>query len=133
MRYAALSTIGGAFYNDGIPAPMYALDHTYGCPCSCDEFVKRIKAQLSQSGLQTLQTFALNTARQARSDPRCPHHGWNDCDCQIVVLLVYGCLHEPVTLIVYGNDGETWLALSEDSLLHADPIICTSIEQALQL
>ena len=111
---------------------MYTLSHTYSCHGTCDQFVKRIKDQLSQVGLRTLQTFALNTARQARTPHLCPSHGWNDCDCELVVLLVYGCLHEPVTLIVYGNDGQTWLSLSEDTLLRVDPILCNSIERALQ-
>jgi hypothetical protein len=111
---------------------MYPLSRTYGCHHNCDEFVKRIKAQLSQAGLQMLQTFALDTARQGRTGSGCPYHDSAACDCQIVVFLVYGCLHEPVTLIVYGNDGQTWLSLSEDALLRADPILCTSIEQALQ-
>jgi hypothetical protein len=111
---------------------MSILSRTYGCHCNCDRFIERIKDQLAEAGLRALQTFALNTARQARTDLPCPHHGPNDCDCQMVVLLVYGCLHEPFTLIVYGNDGQSWLSLSEDSLLRADPVICAAIEQALQ-
>jgi len=111
---------------------MYTLSRTYGCRCRCDQFIKRIEDQLSQAGLRTRQTFALNTARQARTGLLCPHHGWNDCDCQIVVLLVYGCLHEPFSLVVYGNDGQSWLSMSEDALPGVDPIISAAIEQALQ-
>jgi hypothetical protein len=51
----------------------------------------------------------------------------------MVVLLVYGNAEEPVTLILHGNDGQTWLSIVNNPLQHAAPSIQSSIEQALQL
>ncbi|MFH1906685.1 MAG: hypothetical protein ABIL11_04750 [Chloroflexota bacterium] len=56
----------------------------------------------------------------------------NACDCQMVVLLVYGSAPEPATLILHGNDGQTWLSLVNTPAQHADPSLQSSIEQALE-
>lgn len=98
----------------------------------CDEALAWTKTQLSQAGLRVLQTFDLNTARHTVSDYVCPHHGTGECDCQMVVLLIYGTTTEPATLILQGNDGQTWLVLDGNSLHPVDPILHASIEEALQ-
>jgi len=82
--------------------------------------------------MRAIQTFDLHTARHALGDCPCPHHGTKACDCQMVVLLVYGNADEPATLVLHGNDGQTWISLVNDSLQHVDPSIQTAIEQALQ-
>lgn len=101
--------------------------------CSCDEALLWTKKQLSQSGLRVMQTFDLHTARHTLEDCPCPHHGTNACDCQMFVLLVYGEVVEPVTLILHGNDGQTWLSIVNNSLQYADASIRSAIERALQL
>lgn len=131
-RYAALHVTPGISYNDGIQTLMNTLSSIYPCQCACDWLVKRITDHLSQVGLSTLQTFDLNAARHTQKDYSCPHHGKDDCDCQMVVLLIYGCLPEPVTLVVHGNDGRTWVSFVGDWLPHLDPLIRVSIERALQ-
>jgi hypothetical protein len=80
-----------------------------------------------------MQTFDLHAARHAREDYPCPHHGMDACDCQMVVLLIYEKADEPVTLILYGNDGQTWLSFVNNPLQRANPSIRSSIERALQL
>ena len=55
-----------------------------------DEALQWTKQQLLQAGLRSIQTFDLHTARLALHDCPCPNHGTEECDCQMVVLLVYG-------------------------------------------
>jgi len=80
---------------------------------SCDKTLQWTNQQLQQAGLRSVQTFDLHTARIGSHDCQCPNHGTEACDCQMVVLLVYGDAVEPVTLILHGNDGQTWLSTPE--------------------
>ena len=69
--------------------------------------VKRLRNQ----GLQTTITFDLQVARHGHSDCACPHHGAEQCDCQMVVILVYG--HngsQPVSLVVHSHEAITQLS-----------------------
>ena len=100
--------------------------------CSCDKALQWSSQNLTQNGLRVMQTFDLQTARQALENCPCPHHGTDQCDCQMVVLLVYGKAEGSVTLILHGNDGKTSLSLVNNSLQHADPAIQSAIVRALQ-
>ena len=100
---------------------------------ACDDVLNWLSLSLSCKGLRVLRTFDLHDARGGLDHCPCPQHGTNQCDCQMIVLLVYGNAEEPVTLILHGNDGQTWLSLVNNSLQHATPSIQLSIEQALQL
>ena len=103
-------------------------------PCHpCDEALQWTKKQLLQAGLRPIQTFDLHVARVGLHDCPCPNHGTNKCDCQMVVLLVYGNASEPVTLILHGNDGQTQLSIADDPRQRADAKLLTSIQQALEL
>ncbi len=68
--------------------------------------------QLLQAGFRTMQTFDLSAARAGAHDCSCPYHGTDPCDCQMVILLVYGGDDGPETLIIHGNDGETRISLA---------------------
>lgn len=96
-----------------------------------DKSLVWLKDRLATANLRVVQTFDLNTARHAQEDCPCPHHGTDQCDCQMVVLLVYANATEPATLILHGNDGQTWLSLVEhqDRPVNEDAILC--IRQAL--
>ena len=67
--------------------------------------------QLNQIGLQVEQTFDLQVARLSHTGCTCPHHGTEQCSCQMVVLLVRYEEEDPLTLILHGNDGQTNLSL----------------------
>ena len=99
----------------------------------CDEALTWLNQSLTQNGLRILQTFDLHDARLGLENCPCPHHGTAQCDCQMVVLLVYEKTAGPVTLIIHGNDGQTWLSLVNTPLQRVDPKIQSSIEQALQI
>lgn len=99
---------------------------------SCDEAAQVTKKQLSQAGLWSVQTFNLNTARFGLHHCTCPSHGTEACDCQMIVLLVYREEAEPVTLILHGNDGQTWLSIAESPDHKPDTTLSTKIKQTLE-
>ena len=98
----------------------------------CDEAVLWTKEKLLQAGLRPVQTFDLHTTRSGLHDCSCPNHGTEACDCQMVVLLIYGKAEEPVTLILHSSEGKTWLSIVDNSVKKADQSIQLSIKQALQ-
>ena len=98
----------------------------------CDEALRWTNKQLMKAGLRPVQTFDLHTARVGLHDCPCPNHGTNECDCQMVVLLVYGKAEEPVTLILHGNDGQTWLSIADSPRQKSDTKLSTEIKQALE-
>ena len=98
----------------------------------CKNALPWIRQQLLQAGLRPTQTFDLQTARLGLQDCSCPNHGTEACDCQLVVLLVYGEVAEPATLILHGNDGKTWLTFSDNPLYRADLNLVNSIRRALE-
>ncbi len=98
----------------------------------CDLTLQMTKRKLSRAGLRALQTFDLHAARAGLHDCACPNHGTEDCDCQMVVLLVYGDAERPVTLLLHGNDGQTWLSIADNPPQRADPKLLAGIREALE-
>lgn len=99
----------------------------------CDKALQTAKKKLSQAGLRALQTFDLHTARYIQQDCPCPNHGTADCDCQMVVLMVYGETAEPATLILHGSDGQTRFSIADDPSQRADRKLVASIKEALDI
>ncbi len=71
-----------------------------------------VNQQLSAFGLLIRPSFDLQEAKSAHTGCTCPHHGTAQCDCQIVVLLVYGEQDAPITLLVHSQDGKTDLSMT---------------------
>lgn len=94
----------------------------------CDEAVGWISTNLERSGLQVVRTFDLQGARLDPGLCTCPHHGTEQCDCQMVVLLVYTDGLPPATLVAHCHDGQTWFTLI-DSPQQAIP---TKLAAAIQ-
>ncbi len=97
----------------------------------CDEAIAWVAQQMSSIGLQVVVTFDLQVARTAHTDCPCPHHGSDQCDCQLNVLLVYRNDADPITLLVHGNDGMTWFSLVDTPQQPADPRLEAIIRQVL--
>jgi hypothetical protein len=99
----------------------------------CDHAVDRVTRQLGTAGLQVVRTFDLQVARCKQSGANascpCPHHGTDQCDCQMVILLVYGKGRQPVSIVAHGYNGQTWFSVVDTPQQHADP----SIEAAIRL
>lgn len=90
---------------------------------SCDDALYWIREQLTQAGLRSVQTFDLHAARTGSHNCPCPNHGTDACDCQMVILLVFGASEEPVSLLLHGNDGQTWLSIVETiATTHTDSL-----------
>jgi len=100
--------------------------------CSCDEALQWSSQNLMQNGLRVMQTFDLHTARHALEDCPCPHHGTSECDCQMLVLLVYGEAVEPATLILHGNNGQAWLSIVKTPNQKTNTETVTAIQNALE-
>ena len=86
--------------------PFLALDQ------NCEQVQVWVQQQMAEAGFRVVQTFDLHVARLAHPDCTCPHHGTDDCNCQLVVLLVYQKKGDPVTLVIHGQDDRTWLSLA---------------------
>ncbi len=93
----------------------------------CDEAVEWLSRMVGQAGLSVLRTFDLQTARQAKTVCPCPHHGTDQCDCQMVVLLVYQDVREPMALIAHGYEGQTWFSVVDTPQQRADPYLVAAI------
>ena len=99
---------------------------------SCDQTLQMTKTQLSEAGLSAVQTFNLNTARLGLHNCCCPNHGTEACDCQMIVLLVYGDVAEPATLILHGNNGQTWISIADSASQPGHPELVTRIRRVLE-
>lgn len=105
--------------------PFVALDQT------CDQVQAWVNQQLTGAGLRTAQTFDLQVARLAHTDCPCPHHGTADCNCQMVVLLIYPQQGDPVTLVIHGQDNRTWLSLANPTGQHTNQHLETLVRRLL--
>lgn len=100
-------------------------------PCDCGKACRQMQAQLAQSGLRAVQTFDLQSARRTPPECPCPYHSTADCDCQMVVLLVFGEAEEPVTLILHGNQDITWVSFAERAGQRGDVKLMSAVQVAL--
>ena len=115
----------GTFESRMISSPFLSINR------SCDETLKWSKEQLTQAGLRPVQTFDLHTARLSLHDCPCPNHGTDECDCQMVILLVYGEADKPETLILHGNEITTWLSITNNIVSNATESVTECILNTL--
>jgi hypothetical protein len=80
---------------------------------SCDEAIPYFMERMKKAGLYVIRTFNLHETRLDDLACTCPHHGTEKCDCQMVVLMVYGKDNQPASLVVHGHNGQTWFSLVE--------------------
>ena len=95
--------------------------------------VKRMMDRLASDGMQVIRSFDLQTARAAHVDCTCPHHGKDECDCQLVVMLVYDDQGTPITLVAHGKDNKTHFALVDPPESLQERLLKTKILQAMAL
>lgn len=105
--------------------PFLFLDQT------CEQVQAWVNETLSRAGFRVVQTFDLQVARLAHSDCLCPHHGTDDCNCQMIVLLVYRKNADPVTLVIHGQDDRTWLSLANPTGKCANQHLEAAVRRAL--
>ena len=95
------------------------------------EAIDWIIQQISSAGLDVVRTFDLQVARHEHASCTCPIHGATDCDCQMIVLLVYDNTRQPLTLVCHGQDAQTWLSLIDAPQQPAAPRLEEAVFQAL--
>lgn len=98
---------------------------------SWEKALHSIQASLSQAGFSTVQTFNLQAAQLSSQESGCLTHESEECDCQLVILLVYGEPAEPATLVLHGNHAKTWLSIPESALLVPNTGLIGAIQKAL--
>ncbi len=96
-----------------------------------DQVLAFVNQQLTGAGFRVVQTFDLQAARLTHADCPCPHHGTDKCNCQMIVLLVYGEHPDPATLVIHGQDGKTCLSLANPLLQHMNRHFESTIRRAL--
>ena len=101
-------------------------------PLTCDQATQKTRAELSQAGMSVVQTFNLHTARLALRDCACPSHGTESCDCHVIILLVYGETPEPANLLLHGNNGQTWVSITDPAAQQVDAALVTRIRRLLE-
>jgi len=84
----------------------------------CETVIRQVTQNLETAGLRVVRSFDLRSACASFADNVCPHHGTAPCDCQLVVLLIYGA-GAPVSLILHSHRGQT--ELQWDEAPHARP------------
>ena len=86
---------------------------------NCEQALRSVRETLTGAGFRTVQTFDLQIARQAHLGCQCPNHGTTNCNCQMIILLVYGTQEDPATLILHGDEGTTSISLAGPASDHA--------------
>ena len=97
----------------------------------CDSAIDWVVRQISRAGLQVVRTFNLYVARHTHGICPCPYHGTNQCDCQLVVLLVYESGRQPVSIVAHGYNAQTWFSVVDTPQQRADPGLEAAIRLAL--
>jgi hypothetical protein len=98
---------------------------------TCSQVLTLVNEKLTGAGFRTVQTFNLQTARLAHLECQCPHHGTSDCNCQMMILLVYGKQEDPATLIIHSQDEKTGVSLSSPVGDHAMQNLGSAIRRLL--
>jgi hypothetical protein len=97
----------------------------------CGEAIDWIIQEISAVGLEVVRTFDLQVARNEHASFTCPDHGKDECDCQMVVLLVYDNTRQPLTLVGHGHDAQTWLSVVDTPQQRAAPHLEEAVRSAL--
>jgi hypothetical protein len=73
----------------------------------CDSTLALLTICLRNRGFHTLHSFELNSACASFSDPTCPHHPGQTCECRLVTLAVYREDIGVIPLVLHGHAYKT--------------------------
>lgn len=96
-----------------------------------DTVSQAVRIALARQGLSVLRSFDLRSALGAHGGCECPHHGTAQCNCQFVVLLVYGEPAEPVVITTHARDNRTEARIVHDAMIFPDPRLADQVLTAL--
>ena len=119
-------------YSIGIGAKMFQGSVILTLQSDSQVVIEQSIQRLNLAGFQVVRSFDLKVARSAHIDCTCPHHGTEQCDCQMVVLLVYGQESPPVTLVAHGHDGQVQIALVDAPEQQPDSQLVSGIIRAIR-
>jgi hypothetical protein len=91
-----------------------------------------VMESLTRAGLQIVQSFDLRTARATQPNCTCPHHGTEQCNCQMVVLLVYPQVGEPATMVIHSHNEHNSISLVDTPEQRPDPELVDLILESLE-
>lgn len=94
--------------------------------------VSTVTGRLTASGLGVVRSFDLRSACAAYPNQACPHHGQSECDCQLVVLLVFDPLEQPASVILHTCNGETQVGLAASPIQQPSPRFEKRLRKILQ-
>lgn len=92
----------------------------------------RVKQTLASAGFDVIQSFDLRVARIESGSFICPIHSIDQCDGQMIELLVYDRENPPITLEVHIHDGLVRFALVDAPERQSNPLLREVILQALR-
>jgi len=96
-----------------------------------EEALSDVTLSLQSNGLQVVRSFDLQSACASYPGQLCPHHLEDVCDCQLVVLLIYGGVSQPISLIAHSNDGVTQIGLGQFPNEKPNPLLESRITAVL--
>lgn len=99
---------------------------------SWDVAVQAVRTILARQGLAVVPSFDLRSALASHADCPCPHHGTADCDCQFIVLLVYGQAETPVVMTIHGRDSQTEMKIVQDAVTIPNPRLAEQVMAVLR-
>jgi hypothetical protein len=97
-----LYTVGNGVYNS-----MQQTTRLSTLNLDCETVIARFSRQLEDVGLRVVRSFDLKSACASFPDMTCPHHGDEVCDCQMVILLVYGANPAPASVVLHSHRSNT--------------------------
>ena len=97
----------------------------------CSTFVEPLKKAFSDAGLWSFQSFDLQSTRALHEGCTCEYHGTSQCTCELVVLLVYRALGDPITLVLDGRDEKTYIFIVDDKGPSVRPATREMIERII--
>jgi hypothetical protein len=97
-----------------------------------DIAVKMVQTVLIQQGLHVVRSFDLRSALASHADCPCPHHGTARCNCQYIVMLVYGYTENPVVLTIHSYGDQTQVQIVQDAITIPEPLLSATITAALR-
>lgn len=100
-------------------------------PADSQTAVSQAAQALQANGYSVLPSFDLRVARAAHRYCACPYHGTGQCDCQLVVMLVYDQAEAPVSLVAHTSNGETLFEFVDSPQQPADPGLLHRVQTAL--
>lgn len=73
--------------------------------------VRELTQALQDRGIDVTRSFDLQATRSVHNGCSCPYHGTDQCNCQLMVLLVYKNEQSPLTLVLEGRNQHTWISV----------------------